>query len=267
MNTITEPWGAFPESLIQKILRTPVAIGLGRGKYWRHFLYQIWRNFGNSSKVDIMYYGLRMRFDSKDPLDRKMLFRSGMRDEAELLFLKKFADANTTFIDIGAHYGYYSLQAISLGYSSVVAIEPDPNVFKNLKFHVDANKLIETVNCFMVGASNTSGELHLNLENASLRNTASTNTIKVPVRPISLVLEQAAYKRIHAFKIDIEGHEDKALIPWLESLSDASLPKAAVVEICNSERWEDDVIAYMLRRGYVEEFRTRSNACLKRVCA
>jgi tRNA G37 N-methylase Trm5 len=67
------------------------------------------------------------------------------------------------FIDVGAHIGYYTILVHKLGAEKIIAIEPDPRVFRILKRAVDANKLdnVVTINKAALDKSNLAVNLHL----------------------------------------------------------------------------------------------------------
>jgi predicted RNA methylase len=59
------------------------------------------------------------------------------KSETELLCRLK----PKVFIDVGSHIGYYSMLVHKLGAEIIIAIEPDPRVFRILNRTVKANKL------------------------------------------------------------------------------------------------------------------------------
>jgi FkbM family methyltransferase len=67
------------------------------------------------------------------------------------------------FIDVGAHIGYYTMLVHKLGAEKIIAIEPDPRVFRILNRYIEANKLdnIITINRAAYDKSNVKLELHL----------------------------------------------------------------------------------------------------------
>jgi hypothetical protein len=65
-------------------------------------------------------------------------------------------------------------------------------------------------------------------------------------------------------KIDIEGYEDRALLPYLDTVASDFWPKAIVIEKIHGDRWREDVLSIMLERGYCLHGGTKSNAFLIR---
>lgn len=78
-----------------------------------------------------------------------------------------------------------------------------------------------------------------------------------------MILEEQAVFSITALKIDIEGAEDVALSPFLESASNEILPQLIIIE--NSDkRWKKDLRSDLANRGYVTQTRTYMNSIYRR---
>jgi FkbM family methyltransferase len=119
------------------------------------------------------------------------------------------------FIDVGAHIGYYTMLVHKLGAEKIIAIEPDPRVFRILNRAIEANKLenIITINRAAYNKSNVTLELHLSTKSGfssifsshlpkTREGTASVKTITLDqvVRTLNL-------DKIDLIKIDVEGAE------------------------------------------------------------
>ena len=46
-------------------------------------------------------------------------------------------------------------------------------------------------------------------------------------------------------KIDIEGHEDKALLPFFEEVNKDLYPEIILIEHTSNENWSLDIISYL----------------------
>ena len=86
----------------------------------------------------------------------------------------------------------------------------------------------------------------------------------MPSLRLQRILEQAGVSHVDALKIDIEGYEDRALIPFFKDAPQALWPRAVVIEHLSKNEWLADCIADMFSRGYAESGRTRSNTLLSR---
>ena len=84
----------------------------------------------------------------------------------------------------------------------------------------------------------------------------------MPALRLQRILEEAGVAKVDALKIDIEGFEDRALVPFFKEAPQALWPRAVVIEHLSRDEWQLDCIADMLARGYAEAGRTRSNTLL-----
>ncbi len=231
---------------------------------------RIWTRHCGLGPVDIDYHGLKLRLiPDRNITDQKLLFRSGLRDAKDIEPMKEFAHANSVFWDIGANIGYYSLTAAKMGYGRLLAIEPNPILIERLAFNIVANAHQSRISLAPVAISDSPREMLLEADGDmgsghGVKVTAESKGIPVKVERLADVIARENLGRVTAFKIDVEGHEDKALLPYLRSLSDADLPKLGIIEYVHSDEWSDDLIFYMLKRGYTQILRNRSNVILRR---
>ena len=88
------------------------------------------------------------------------------------------------------------------------------------------------------------------------------NAIRVPSLRLQRILDEAGVISVDALKIDVEGYEDRALIPFFKQAARALWPRAVVIEHLSKDEWQADCIADMLARGYAVTGKTRSNTML-----
>jgi FkbM family methyltransferase len=125
------------------------------------------------------------------------------------------------FIDVGANRGFYALlvKAINPGIS-VLAFEPEPEVFKKLERNLNLNSF-KSMYCHNVALGEISAKRDLytysdgndgmhTLAPVTLRGTMSQI---VQVRPLDdYLLDGADYLASSLVKIDVEGSEDEVLL-------------------------------------------------------
>jgi FkbM family methyltransferase len=120
-------------------------------------------------------------------------------------------NSDSTFVDIGSHYGIYSLLAArKVQKGSVIAIEPVPENYKILNKNINANKLTN-IQSHNYAASDKAGEAEFNIpwasDSAGFYEHPNAETIRrVPVKminPDALIKN----KKVDFIKIDTEGHE------------------------------------------------------------
>ena len=67
---------------------------------------------------------------------------------------KKLLKKNSTFFDVGANVGMYSIFAAIISKANVYSFEPESNNFQTLMANIVLNNLIEKINCYPIGLSN-----------------------------------------------------------------------------------------------------------------
>lgn len=82
----------------------------------------------------------------------------------------------------------------------------------------------------------------------------------VPVRTLPSILAEAGVSRIDGLKIDIEGHEDRVLAPFIETCDAAMLPRRIVIERPPGGRDYPACADAFAKRGYRPAGRSRNNS-------
>ena len=245
-------------------------LGLSRSLV-RKWVWKQWRKKG-FAVVDATVRGINYRLNISDnPTDGKILTSSKFYDGEEIAYLAgamKAADASSaTFVDVGANTGYYSLNMAKLGYAKIIAIEPNPPTLARLRFNVAANNLESTIAVIPVCIGNgdevpfyCAGELG----SASVfARDEAVEPIMVHSKPLLDILAEQSVSRVDGLKIDIEGFEDRCLMPFFGSAPKDLWPRRVVIEDCNRHLWEIDILERMREIGYVVEKKTRGNQLLK----
>ena len=130
--------------------------------------------------------------------------------------------ADRCIVDAGANIGLFSCYAAKRApQCRVYAIEPFPETYNRLVQHVQANHLVDRVECHslalsgsrataiqMSGAGSPSQMVHV-LQQEEHR---TVGTVSVPAETLPAFLERVAEKRIDLFKMDIEGSEYEVLL-------------------------------------------------------
>jgi FkbM family methyltransferase len=159
---------------------------------------------------------IKMLLDPEDQVARTIL-ESGEWEPVSWQMMRERLGKGGTFVDVGAHIGYYSLKAAALG-DRVIAIEPNPETVRKLQANIEASGTqavaVAAVACgdvesmldlFAAPVANT-GETSLSKSNASQVG-AVTNTYKVRIRPLDDIIHEAGRVRVDVIKIDVEGAE------------------------------------------------------------
>ena len=229
-----------------------------------------------TSRVKIKADGLPfyIYFDLRS--DVKIAF--GNYNKKEIDFIKQCMTTNSTFVDIGSNIGIYTM--------NIAAIYPKTNFFKILS--IEANPLmierqkenIELLNNVKKGVkdkitlvecavSNTEGNLQLDLEHgygsASISKNKTKDSITVRSNTLMDILLKNKINNIDCLKIDIEGYEDRALMPFFKKAEKSLYPLNIVMEFSSHKEWKQgsNLIELLNSIGYETKFKTRGNICLK----
>jgi FkbM family methyltransferase len=162
---------------------------------------------------------IRMQLDPNDLVARGILTHGAWEKES-WEELARHLPRGGTFVDVGAHIGYYTLKAArAVGPTGrVIAVEPNPETVRKLRANIAASGAsvvrVEPVACsnaettlqLYAAARGNTGESSLSAANASQAGTG-TKAYSVRARPLDALVREAAVARVDAVKIDVEGAE------------------------------------------------------------
>ena len=150
--------------------------------------------------------------------------------------VQNIAKNTDLFIDVGAHYGFFSLLVGSSNPKCrVISFEPEPNNFKVLKKNVSQNNLnnIKTVN---QAVSNKIQRKKFNVSTASDNcsfikhpSTPSLKQIEVSTVTLSEILVENPDSQI-LIKVDVDGHE-LAILEGIEGILEKSNNIQLILEL------------------------------------
>jgi FkbM family methyltransferase len=217
--------------------------------------------------------GLRLRvYPAENHCDRTILGRGHLPEGPERRLIEPLLAPGMVFIDIGANIGVYSLfvSAVTGGRARVLAFEPHPRTFAKLDFNCRLNGFDRIVR-INAGVAGEEGETTLfsdgggNIGNASLLRAVGGGKEEVPVhlRPLVVVVEEQGIDRIDLLKIDIEGFEDQALLPFFASAPRDLWPRHLLVETVHDSLWKTDLVGELERWGYGIAGKTDENLLLQ----
>lgn len=249
---LAPPFGHFAPHPSKIWLRWVTGLGVSRGAIAKWVGAQ-WRKNGNAL-VDTTVRGIHYRlYISGNTTDAKLLASSKIYDGREINALAKplgnTPSEQAVFVDIGANSGYYSLSLAQRGYGRVIAIEPNPTTLSLLRCNINLNAFGQriTVVPLCIGDGQPTPFYYSGgLGDASVF--AESHTSKpflVNSAPLIEILNTNGVAHIDGMKIDIEGYEDRALVPFFSSAPRTLYPKVIVIEICNQTLWKTDMIALL----------------------
>jgi FkbM family methyltransferase len=169
--------------------------------------------------------GLRFECDLRNALAREVFF-TGRYEPQETALLLRLLGPGATFVDVGAHWGYFSLLAAGrLGRSGrIVAVEADPRIHRTLRRNLALNGL-DHAEAIPAAAAAAPGVLRLagfddrqdNWGTSRLihpdadADAAAAATFAVAAAPLDDLLDRRGVAAVDLTKIDIEGAEALAL--------------------------------------------------------
>ena len=262
------PFGALaPNAAQAAVIALAQRTGLKRGAF-RPMLSRL-LDLLRSGPLDVSYQGGAFRlYHQGSATERGALLNPDYNIE-ELGFLRAHLRQGGVFVDVGANVGTYALalaRDVGAG-GKVIAIEPHPVTHARLAFN-HAASAYEQVKLVRAASGAEDGELLIETDGDNLgashivSGIASGKAIRVPALRLVRILQEAGAGNIDALKIDVEGYEDRVLMPFFKTAPPSLWPKAVVIEHLSKDEWQDDCIADMVARGYAISGRTRSNTLL-----
>src|SRR5437868_9475047 len=214
------PFGAFaPNAAQAAIIALAQRTGLKRGAF-RPMLSRL-LNLLRSGPLDVKYQGAAFRFYHQGSATERGALLNPDYNIEELRFLRAHVADGGVVVDVGANVGTYALAlARDVGDGGkVIAIEPHPVTHARLAFNRAASGYSQ-VKLVQAAAGSDDGELLIETDGDNLgashivSGDASGRAIRVPSLRLLRILEEASVARVDALKIDVEGYEDRVLIPF-----------------------------------------------------
>lgn len=208
-----------------------LARGYGRADYL-NFL----RERGFRFKV-VRVNDYRMKIDLNDHAITPDLFLHGHWEPYESQLMGRVLRRGMTFVDIGAHVGYYSLLAARVVGPTglVLSFEPSPDNFALLMENIGLNGLAGTIRAENValGARRGAADLYLSTYNTGDHRLYSTlpddnelfnagaprRSTRVPVIPLDEYLSRQGISEVGVVKMDVQGAEMGVLAGMRQTLS------------------------------------------------
>jgi FkbM family methyltransferase len=214
--------------------------------------------------VDTVVYDCKVRLHPTGNIcEKSALFAPHLFDVPERAALAAVGQPGAVFVDVGANVGLYSL-FLARAWSDhagvrVLAVEPHPDIRARLEFNLQQNPDLP-VEVSAVAVTESEGPAGLRTGERNLGETRLSDGGDIPVqgRPLLTELDRRGISRLDALKVDVEGSEDRVLVPFLKSAPDGLLPKVLVVED-NPDRWTRDLPTWLERRGLILHEKTRMN--------
>jgi FkbM family methyltransferase len=283
MSPLTAPFGQYAprggyRRLIEFAQRSPHN---GFGKQLAHAARSLYL-MRAPSPVDVNVGEIRLRsYLRENTCERKFVFTPWRFDPLELEAMAESLPPDGVFVDIGANVGIYTLTAaLQLGARGrIVALEPYALAHQRLLFNIDATRAGRAdwprIDVLQLGVADRDESRELRIDGGNLgggsiapgaarfSQRGSETSLTIHCKPLLQVLDDCGIERADVLKIDIEGAEDLALLPFFAEAAESRLPRRLIVE--NSDHlWKGNLRAAFGERGYVVHRRSRLNTVYAR---
>lgn len=227
--------------------------------------------------VDVKRWGLRLRLHPRhNGCEKGLLFTPQFYEVGERAALAariakpRAAGQPFVFVDIGANVGLFSLFVASCAGANarILTIEPESENLRRLRFNIEANgDLPIQVLPHALGESAGSLELELNTSDRGGTRTRPIENkagggFQVECKPLVQVLTEQGVPRIDALKIDVEGSEDRILLPFFKGEPVSLWPRFIIIRD-SRKAWRADLFAELRARDYKTVGRTKQNVMLE----
>jgi FkbM family methyltransferase len=262
------PFGTYPaERMVRAAWRLADRHDLSKGlrKRIRSLVARFFKG-----PYDMEADGLKFRiYPGENYDDRKILAKGRLPEREEHKLIEPHLGKGKVFVDIGANIGSYSIFAAGLG-AQVVAIEANPQTATKLGFNVRANDLdsVTVVNS-AVGPREDTLPLWQEPSNCGFATFVKDLTTGewagdwtptfVKVRPLTAITDEQGLTRIDVLKVDVEGFEDRVVLPFLRHADRSLWPRVILLETNCRPYWTEDCLSELANRGYGVTGQTNDN--------
>lgn len=224
---------------------------------------------------DVVADGVRLRaWPTENRCDRVAIGRGLLPEASERRLIEPYLKPNMRFVDIGANVGVYSLFVShrTAGTAKVLSLEPHPRTFAKLVCNRAMNGFtnIEVVN-FAAGPEEGEAALFSdgggNIGGASMLSEASgdNRSVAIKTKPLPDILAERGFDQIDLLKADVEGFEDRALLPLFATPELESVwPKTILIETVHRRLWQTDIVELLQKQQYSVASETAENLLLCR---
>ncbi len=255
------PFGHFAPNALQCLL-----IGLSRASFLKRGVFR-----GSMTRLilalgrgplDIRFRGAGYRIRGEQNLIEYGLLLVPTYNGTDIDFLLEGAPDDAGFVDIGCNIGLYSLPlAVARPKGRVISVDANPKMIARILWNTAASELSNvTAVHAAVSDSDGRGDLVIRKDDVAIVAVKESASGEMPIRTLLAILIEAGLPAIHGLKIDIEGNEDRALVPFLDTCDGAMLPRRIVIEHPEPNADYPGCAAAFAGRGYRLVARTRNNS-------
>lgn len=227
--------------------------------------------------LDVERWGMRLRLHPLDNgCEKNLLFTPQMYETTELASLSREIGVaraqgrKFVFVDIGANVGLFSIfvaAAAELN-AKIIAVEPEAGNFERLLFNIQSNPGVP-IHAIRTALSDEPGELvveRLGKDRGGTRARPAGGTEqgaqRVQAQTLFQLLQSERVDKVDAVKIDVEGSEDRILVPFFRDAPRALWPTLIVIEDAG-DAWTTDLFSVLMTTGYAIAARSKQNVIFR----
>jgi FkbM family methyltransferase len=261
------PFGHFAPNFLQRGL-----IALCRSTFLKRGVFR-----GSMSRLilalghgvlDIRFRGASYRIRGESNLVEYGLLLVPSYNEKDIDFMLEDAPTDACFVDIGCNIGLYSLPlAVARPHGRVVSIDANPKMIARINWNTVASQ-ITNLKVVHTAVSDVEGRGDLVIRKNDVAIVAVQESVsgEMPICTLAAIVSDEGLKGIYGLKIDIEGSEDRALVPYLDKCDRALLPRRIVIEHPEPQVDYPGCTAAFVRHSYKLVARTRNNSLYSLEC-
>jgi FkbM family methyltransferase len=255
------PFGHFAPNLLQRALIALARATILKRGVFRASMTRAILALGRGT-LDIRFRGAAYRIRGEQNLIEYGLLLVPTYNGGDIDFLLDGAPPDAGFVDLGCNIGLYSLPlAVARPQGRVVSIDANPKMINRIRWNADATGLgnLTPVHA-AVSDSDGRGDLVIRKDDVAIVAVQESDNGEMPIRTLAAILSDAGLTTIHGLKIDIEGHEDRALVPFLDACAPDLRPRRIVIEHPEPQADYPGCTAAFARHGYRLVGRNRNNS-------
>ena len=230
-----DSFGTFAPTLIQSILILIAQKSFfKRGQLRRLIAYLTYSIRKKPLDIYFRKCAFRLHYDRRNHIQDGLLVNPKYNFE-DIEFLLEGSTEKSNFVDIGSNIGLYCQPlALNSPKGQVLAIDANPVMIKQLDFNLKSSNL-KNLKTIFSAVSNKVGSGSLSIRNDDSAIVAVNEEINdgIPITTLQNILNESKIGKVYGLKIDVEGHEDLALAPFLLSAKRKDLPTKIVIEHSN----------------------------------
>lgn len=224
-------FGSFTPNLCQRILIFIANKTFFKRGFFRLKFTQLIMSL-QKGPLDIYFRNCAFRIYGENNLIEYGILLNPKYNQTDIDFLLEDSKSNSNFVDLGCNIGLYSLPlASSAPNGTVISIDANPLMQSRLSFNANSSG-IKNIQIICSAVSDKTGEGSLLIRKNDTAIVSVNEDIKgsIKIDKLENIIREQGLKSIYGLKIDIEGHEDKALVPFLLNVDEDLLPKRIVIE-------------------------------------